>query len=102
MTITKGMKINQKIKQRVLAEAKFILETKSTVREAAKEFKVSKSTVHKDMTDRLATINAELFEEVRKHLDHHLEIRHLRGGEATKLLYKGESNSEEVLEKKVG
>jgi len=88
METTKGMRINQKIRQRVLDIANYILQSKSTVREAAKEFRVSKSTVHKDMTERLPIINPELFEEVRKHLDYHLVVRHLRGGEATKMLYK--------------
>lgn len=91
MTITKGMKINQKIRNRVLRVANFILATRSTVRDAAKEFGVSKSTVHKDVSERLAIINPELYEEIKVHLKYHTSIRHLRGGEATKQMYKGNS-----------
>lgn len=99
MTITKGMKINQKIRNRVLKVANFILATRSTVRDAAKEFGVSKSTVHKDVSERLAIINPELHEEIKVHLKYHTAIRHLRGGEATKQMYKGISIS--ASEKKV-
>lgn len=88
MKKTKGMRINQKIRQRVLDIANFIIETRSTVRDAAKEFRVSKSTVHKDLTERLPNINPEMYKVVRKHLNYHLSIRHLRGGESTKKLYK--------------
>lgn len=71
MKTTKGMRINQKIRQRVLDIANYILQTKSTVREATKKFRVSKSTVHKDMTERLPIINPELFEVVRKYAKQH-------------------------------
>ncbi len=54
----------------------------------AKDFGVSKSTVHKDLTERLPEINATLAKEVKEILDYHKSIRHLRGGEATRQKYK--------------
>ena len=61
--------------------------TKQTVRELAKEFKVSKSTVHKDLHDRLKKIDNNLFIEVEKILKYHTDVRHIRGGESTKKKY---------------
>ncbi|MDQ0177200.1 putative DeoR family transcriptional regulator (stage III sporulation protein D) [Bacillus chungangensis] len=66
------------------------METRKTVRVIAKEFGVSKSTVHKDLTERLPEINPELALEVKAILDYHKSIRHLRGGEATKQKYRRE------------
>lgn len=63
------------------------METRKTVRMIAKEFGVSKSTVHKDLTERLPKINQDLASEVKKILEYHKAIRHLRGGEATKQKY---------------
>ncbi len=76
------------IKERTLKIALHIVETKNTVRSIAKEFGVSKSTVHKDLTERLPEINPELANEVKEILDYHKSIRHIRGGEATKIKYK--------------
>lgn len=67
---------------------------KKPLRVIAKEFGVSKSTVHKDLTERLPEINPDLANEVKEILDYHKSIRHLRGGEATKLKYK----KDEILE----
>ncbi len=78
----------EKIKKRVLEEAKYMIETKQTVREIAKTFKVSKSTVHKDLHERLTKIDTYLSDEVEKILKHHIDIRHIRGGESTKKKYK--------------
>ncbi len=64
------------------------METRNTVRMIAKEFGVSKSTVHKDLTERLPEINPELANQVKEILEYHKAIRHLRGGEATKIKYK--------------
>ncbi|UOQ45366.1 sporulation transcriptional regulator SpoIIID [Halobacillus salinarum] len=75
------------IKERTIKIGEHIIETKKTVRVIAKEFGVSKSTVHKDLTERLPEINPELAKQVKKILDYHKEIRHLRGGEATRLKY---------------
>ncbi|MFA8438366.1 sporulation transcriptional regulator SpoIIID [Pueribacillus sp. YX66] len=76
------------IKERTIKIGKYIVETRKTVRVIAKEFGVSKSTVHKDLTERLPVINPELANEVTKILDYHKSVRHLRGGEATRLKYK--------------
>ena len=75
------------IKQRVLTIGAYIAETSATVREAAALFGVSKSSVHKDMTERLENINPDLYEKVRKVLDINKAERHLRGGMATKEKY---------------
>lgn len=77
------------ISERVLKEGEFIMETNSTVRAAAKHFNISKSTVHKDVTERLVHIDEELYEKVRQVLDKNLSERHIRGGMATKLKYGG-------------
>lgn len=75
------------IHMRILAEAEYIVKTNSTVRAAAKYFAISKSTVHKDVTERLKEIDGELFEKVREVLDKNLSERHIRGGMATKNKY---------------
>ncbi|GGC85812.1 stage III sporulation protein D [Thalassobacillus devorans] len=75
------------IKERTIKIGEYIVETKKTVRVIAKEFGVSKSTVHKDLTERLPELNPEMAAQVKKILDYHKEIRHLRGGEATKRKY---------------
>jgi len=76
------------IQKRVLEISDYILATKTTVRQAARVFGVSKSTVHKDMAERLPEINQELFEEIKKILELNKAERHIRGGEATKRKYK--------------
>ena len=75
------------INERVLKEANYIIKTGYTIREVAKEFKVSKSTVHKDLSERLKKINKEKYKEVENILKYHLNIRHIRGGESTKKKY---------------
>lgn len=64
-----------------------MLETGDTVRDIAKKFNVSKSTVHKDLHGRLKDYDLKLFEEVDKILKFHIDIRHIRGGESTKKKY---------------
>ncbi len=76
-----------KIRNRVLEEAVYIIKTEETVRELAIKFGVSKSTVHKDLHDRLKYIDKKLYEKVDKILKHHIDIRHIRGGESTKNKY---------------
>ncbi|MEW6574393.1 MAG: sporulation transcriptional regulator SpoIIID [Bacillota bacterium] len=76
------------IQRRVLDICMYILETQSTVRQAAQVFKVSKSTVHKDMTERLPLLNKKLAQKVRAVLNMNKAERHLRGGEATRRKYK--------------
>ena len=73
------------IEDRATLLAHYIIETKDTVRSTAKKFGVSKSTVHKDVSDRLLKINPVLAKQVREILDENKAERHLRGGMATKL-----------------
>lgn len=75
------------IEDRALAIATYIIDEKATVRQAAKKFGVSKSTVHKDVSERLEYINKALAREVRKILDVNKAERHIRGGLATKEKY---------------
>ena len=75
------------IEERAISLARYIIETKDTVRSTAKKFGISKSTVHKDVSDRLLKINPILAKEVREVLDENKAERHLRGGMATKLKY---------------
>ena len=75
------------IEERVLALAEYILMTNATVRSTAKKFKVSKSTVHKDVTERLQEISPSLAAEVKTVLDINKAERHIRGGLATKEKY---------------
>lgn len=78
------------IKERAIRIGQHVIESRKTVRKIAKEFGVSKSTVHKDLTERLPEINPELAAQVKEVLEYHKAIRHLRGGEATRLKYKKE------------
>ena len=75
------------IEESVLSLANYIISTNSTVRAAAKEFKVSKSTVHKDVTERLSEISPSLAAEVKSVLDVNKAERHIRGGLATREKY---------------
>lgn len=75
------------IEERAVNLARYIIDTGDTVRGAAKKFGVSKSTVHKDVSERLVNINQVLAIEVRKILDENKAERHIRGGMATKLKY---------------
>lgn len=77
----------QSIEERAIELAQYIIDTKDTVRGAAKKFGISKSTVHKDVSDRLTKINPRLAYEVRIILDENKAERHIRGGMATKLKY---------------
>lgn len=79
--------MKESIVKRTLEEAEHILCTGATVRETATEFDVSKSTVHKDVSERLKYVNADLWREVKKILDFNLAERHIRGGNATKNKY---------------
>ena len=75
------------IEERVLLIAQYIIDNNATVRQAAKYFGVSKSTVHKDTTERLEQINPSLAIEARKVLNVNKSERHIRGGMATKEKY---------------
>lgn len=90
------------IKERTIRIGEYVVETRKTVRVIAKEFGVSKSTVHKDLTERLPEINPELYNRVKDILEYHKSIRHLRGGEATRKKYRLDPNVEESTAKPVG
>ena len=79
--------MREDLTERVLKEACYIAETGATVREAAKVFDFSKSTVHKDVTERLFFLDKTLFERVKKVLQKNLDERHIRGGLATREKY---------------
>ena len=79
--------MNEYIEERTIELANYIIENKCTVRAAAKHFNISKSTVHKDITDRLYHINRALYKEVQPILAENKAERHLRGGIATKNKY---------------
>ncbi|MDN5365925.1 MAG: putative DeoR family transcriptional regulator, stage sporulation protein [Thermacetogenium sp.] len=78
------------IRRRVLEISAYVIETSATVRQAARVFGVSKSTVHKDLTERLPRINPQMAKQVRLVLDINKAERHLRGGDATRKKYRGE------------
>lgn len=75
------------IEERAVEIADYIIKTKATVRQTAKKFGISKSTVHKDVTERLIQINPTLAHETRKILDVNKQERHIRGGMATRNKY---------------
>lgn len=75
------------IEERAMEIARYIIDNNATVRQAAKHFGISKSTVHKDVTERLGQINPSLASEARKVLDVNKSERHIRGGLATKEKY---------------
>jgi putative DeoR family transcriptional regulator, stage III sporulation protein D len=75
------------IEERALSLAHYMIDHRATVRAAAKEFGVSKSTVHKDVAERLYFINKTLAKEIRKILQINKSERHIRGGQATKKKY---------------
>jgi len=82
---------NISIEERAINLAHYIIDSKDTVRGAAKKFGVSKSTVHKDVSERLIHINPALALDVRQILDENKAERHIRGGLATKLKYEKEN-----------
>ena len=75
------------IEERAIDIANYIIDYNATVRQTAKQFGISKSTVHKDVTERLSQINPALAREARKVLDVNKSERHIRGGLATKEKY---------------
>ncbi|MBQ6274786.1 MAG: sporulation transcriptional regulator SpoIIID [Oscillospiraceae bacterium] len=78
------------IEERACDLAAYIIENRATVRAAAARFGISKSTVHKDLTERLRRVNPGLYAQVRRLLDLNKAERHIRGGLATRRKYKGE------------
>jgi putative DeoR family transcriptional regulator (stage III sporulation protein D) len=83
-----GIRLKDYIRERVKEVANYIYETKATVRQTARVYGVSKSTIHKDVTERLLRIDAELADKVKKVLEFNKAERHIRGGEATRKKYK--------------
>lgn len=77
------------MEQRAARLAVYMIEQGTTVRDAAREFGISKSTVHKDLTTRLPKCDPDLYQKVRVLLDRNKAERHLRGGMATRRKYKG-------------
>jgi len=82
-----GFFMKDYIAERAVEIAYYIIENQATVRQTAKKFGISKSTVHKDVTDRLSQINPQLAGEARKILDYNKQERHIRGGLATREKY---------------
>ena len=82
------MKVN--IEERVYELAEYIIANRATVRAAAKQFGISKSTVHKDLSERLENYNRNLYLQVKEILEQNKAERHIRGGIATRKKYKGE------------
>ena len=79
--------MNGSLGDRAVMLGEYIIESGATVREAAKKFGISKSTVHKDVTSRLKTANPSVYRRVREILDLNKSERHIRGGLATKHKY---------------
>ena len=76
--------MEKRIIDRVLSVSNYIIDTEDTVREIANIFNISKSTVHKDLRERLLEIDVDLYDKVSKILKYHSSVRHIRGGESTK------------------
>ncbi|MBQ6553221.1 MAG: sporulation transcriptional regulator SpoIIID [Clostridia bacterium] len=79
--------MNASYERRAVDVGEYIIENNATVRAAAKRFSISKSTVHKDVAERLSAIDPSLFRQVREVLDRNKSERHIRGGEATRRKY---------------
>ena len=80
--------MKKQIEERTVQIARYIVENNVTVRNAARVFGLSKSTIHKDMTDRLPQLHPQLSQEIRKVLELNKSLRHIRGGMATRDKYK--------------
>ncbi|MCL2053059.1 MAG: sporulation transcriptional regulator SpoIIID [Oscillospiraceae bacterium] len=81
------------MEERAVILGEYILENKSTVRAVAKQFGISKSTVHKDITEKLPLISPQLYPQVKEILEINKKERHIRGGLATKLKYEERSHN---------
>ena len=77
------------VEERAVELGKYIIDKKTTVRNTAQQFGVSKSTVHKDVSERLQYVNPKLYKQVKEILELNKAQRHIRGGMATKRKYKG-------------
>jgi len=79
--------MRSEILKRVLEETFYIITTDETIRDIAKVYNVSKSTVHKDLSERLKQIDIKLYDCVKEILQRHIDVRHIRGGESTRQKY---------------
>lgn len=79
--------MNKNIINRVLKESKYIIDKDKTIREIASIFKVSKSTVHKDLNERLKLLDKNTYLDVKQIFNKHIDSRHIKGGESTKKKY---------------
>lgn len=79
--------MEKNITSRVLSEADYMIKTEKTIREIASIYHVSKSTVHKDLQERLKKINKKKYQQVDEILKYHINVRHIRGGNSTKKKY---------------
>ena len=79
--------MEKRIIDRVLAVSSYMIDTGNTGREISKIFGVSKSTIHKDLSERLLEIDNEMYEKVVEILKYHTSVRHIRGGDATRLKF---------------
>lgn len=80
--------MEEEISKRVVSEAKYMLKTKDTIRSIANKYNVSKSTVHKDLSERLKNIDQNLASSISEIMQEHIDSRHIRGGETTRRKYK--------------
>ena len=85
--------MNLSLNDRAVMLGRYIIENKATVRDTAKKFGVSKSTVHKDVTYRLKSVNPSIYRSVRRILDQNKSERHIRGGLATKHKYETQNSN---------
>lgn len=76
--------MNKKIIERVIEEGKYMIDTGKTIREIASDLGVSKSTIHKDLRERLLELDVKMYERVSEILQYHIDVRHIRGGESTR------------------
>ena len=81
------MNLSTNIIKRVIDVANYIIATKDTIRETAKKFNISKSTIHKDLQERLNQIDIKKYNIIKEILNEHLETRHIKGGESTRQLF---------------
>lgn len=91
--VWEAMYVRCYIEERTVELGRYIVENKCTVREAAKKFGISKSTVHKDVTERLEKINLSLANDVRAILLSNKQERHIRGGYATREKYRHQNKA---------
>lgn len=90
LSASEGRPTKEDMDERACRLAAYMIETGATVRSAAQKFGISKSTVHKDLTQRLEKGHPLLYQQVRQVLDRNKQLRHIRGGLATRRKYKGE------------